>query len=175
MFITLGISMAVYMAVAVVAVLTVPPGELARLDAPLAEVFKRVTGAPPILITIIAIVATLNGIIVQFIMVARVLYGLASQRRLPRFLGTINPRTQTPVLATAAAIGAVLILALLFPIGELAEWTSRITLGIFVVVCVALLRIKLRRTPAPPHTFIVPMWVPVVGAVLCLVLLLVGG
>jgi APA family basic amino acid/polyamine antiporter len=174
-FITLGLSMLLYAAVSAVAVLAIPPSELANMEAPLAAVFQRTTNLSPTAITLVAIMATLNGVVVQMIMTSRVLYGLAKHGRLPGLLAEVNPVTQTPLRATALATAVALGLALAFPIGELAEWTSRITLGIFIIVCIALLRIKLRGTEAPRGTFIVPVWVPIIGALLCAALLAVGG
>lgn len=174
-FITLGVSMLLYAAVSAVAVLAVPPSELATMRAPLAAVFARTTNMSPLVITLIAIVATLNGVVVQIIMTSRVLYGLANRAYLPRALADVNRITRTPLLATALAVCITLVLALAFPIGELAEWTSRLTLVIFIIVCAALTRIKLRGTAAPAGTFIVPFWVPIAGALLCLSLLLIGG
>ncbi len=175
MFITLIVSMALYVLVTAIAVLAVDPETLARDTAPLATIFHRVTGAPGAVIALIAIVATLNGVIVQIIMASRVLYGLASQRRLPAVLARVHPRTGTPVVATAVAAALILGLGLTFPIGPLAEWTSRITLGIFILVCAALIAIKRTGAPAPDGTFIVPVWVPMIGIVLNLGLLLAGG
>ena len=175
MFITLIVSMALYVMVTAIAVLAVDPDTLAEDAAPLATIFHHVTGAPGTVIATIAIVATLNGVIVQIIMASRVLYGLASQGRLPRVLARIHPRTGTPVVATAIAAALILGLGLTFPIGPLAEWTSRITLSIFVVVCAALIAIKRTGAPAPEGTFIVPIWVPMIGIVLNLALLLAGS
>ena len=175
MFITLIVSMALYVMVTAIAVLAVDPDTLAEDTAPLATIFNHVTGAPGAVIALIAIVATLNGVIVQIIMASRVLYGLASQGRLPRILARIDARTGTPVVATAIAAALILGLGLTFPIGPLAEWTSRITLGIFVVVCAALIAIKRTGAPAPEGTFIVPVWVPMIGIVLNLGLLVAGG
>jgi basic amino acid/polyamine antiporter, APA family len=174
-FITLTLSILLYAAVSTVAVLAVPPSELAGMEAPLATVFARMTNFSPLVITLIAIVATLNGVVVQLIMTSRVLYGLANRDYLPRQLASVNPITRTPLLATGLGIAITLTLALAFPIGELAEWTSRLTLGIFVIVCAALVRIKRRGSSAPAGTFIVPMGVPIIGAILCLGLLLLGG
>jgi amino acid transporter len=174
-FITLAISMTLYTAVSVVAVLTIPPAELARVEAPLATVFARATNFSPLIITLIAIIATLNGIIVQLIMTSRVLYGLANRGYLPRRLARVSSITRTPLLATAVGITITLALGLAFPIGELAEWTSRLTLSIFVIVCAALVRIKRKGGLPPPGTFIVPLWVPMLGIILCLGLLLLGG
>ncbi|WP_119390805.1 APC family permease [Taklimakanibacter lacteus] len=174
-FITLGLSTLLYVAVATVAVLAIDPAELALTEAPLAALFSRMTGMSPVAITLIAIVATLNGIIVQIIMTSRVLYGLANKKQLPAIFALVHSVTRTPLLATGIAAGSALVLALAFPISGLAEWTSRITLAIFILACSALVRIKLRGTPPPPGTFIVPLWVPVLGVLLCGVLLVAGG
>jgi amino acid transporter len=174
-FITLVVSMLLYAVVSAIAVLVIPPSELAGMEAPLATVFARTTRFSPLIITLIAIVATLNGVVVQLIMTSRVLYGLANRTYLPRQLASVNRITRTPLLATSIGIAITLTLALAFPIGELAGWTSRLTLGIFVIVCAALVRIKRRGSPAPAGTFIVPLWVPITGAILCLSLLLLGG
>lgn len=174
-FITLGLSTLLYAAIAAVAVLTIPPTELAATEAPLAELFLRMTGMSPQAITLVAIVATLNGIIVQIIMTSRVLYGLSNKGQLPAVFAKVHPLTHTPLIATSIAAGSALFLALAFPIAELAEWTSRITLVVFILACSALVRIKLRGTPPPPGTFVVPLWVPILGILMCAVLLFAGG
>ncbi len=170
-FLTLVISTLVYFLVVSIAVLTVPLESLTKSEAPLGLVFRETTGFSPIVITAIAIIATLNGVIVQMIMASRVLYGLANQGNLPEWLAYVNPVTRTPLLATGIVVGIILILALVFPLTGLAEMTSRITLSVFTLVNLALLRIKLRGEPAPDGVFIVPSWVPVIGILFCLVFL----
>ena len=83
-FLTLALTTLLYVLVVWVALVAVPPAELAASKAPLALVFERLTGASPRTMSLIAVVATLNGIIVQIILAARVLYGLARQGTLPR-------------------------------------------------------------------------------------------
>ncbi len=173
-FITLVLTMVIYIAVILAALAAVPADEIAASRAPLALVFARTTGLSPFAITLIAVVATVNGIIVQIIMSARVIYGLANQGRLPARLARINPVTGTPVAGTALIVALVLVLALLFPITRLAAWTSAITLAVFVLVCVALARVKRSGAPAPEGTFIAPVWVPYTGAAACTALLLAG-
>ncbi|MGT2500900.1 amino acid permease [Bradyrhizobium guangxiense] len=97
----------------------------------------------------IAVVATVNGIIVHMIMIGRVLYGLADQGNLPAVLAVVNPKSGTPVVATLIGIAAILVLALGVPLTGLAEWTSRFTLGIFALVNLALIRIKTAEVQAP--------------------------
>lgn len=163
LFITLGATAVLYAAVVWIAVIAVPPTELARSSAPLALVFQRLTGLPPQILGAIAIVATVNGIIVHMIMIGRVLYGLADQGNLPSILAKVSLRTGTPIVATLCGVAAILILALGVPLTGLAEWTSRLTLAIFALVNLALLRIKFAEPKAPPGIFVVPAWVPVAG------------
>jgi len=170
-FLTLALSTLIYVCVVTVAVLSVPLDELAASRAPLGFVYAHVTGGSPLVISAIAIVATLNGIIVQMIMASRVLYGLASQGQLPGLLAQVSPMTQTPLIATALVVGIILLLALAFPIEGLAEMTSRVTLTIFSLVNLALLRLKLREVSAPDGIFTVRLWVPVAGLIASLSLL----
>jgi amino acid transporter len=173
-FITLVLTVLIYVAVVVAALASVPAGEIAASRAPLALVFARTTGLSPLAITLIAVVATVNGIIVQIIMSARVVYGLANQRRLPAWLARVNPVTRTPLVGTALVVGLVLSLALAFPITRLAEATSVITLAVFILVCAALARLKHAGVAAPEGAFVVPVWVPYAGMAACLSLLAAG-
>ncbi|WP_247399123.1 MULTISPECIES: amino acid permease [unclassified Bradyrhizobium] len=102
--------------------------------------------------------ATVNGIIVHMIMIVRVLYGLADQGNVPPILAKVSLRTGTPIVATLCGVAAILILALGVPLTGLAEWTSRLTLAIFALVNLTLLRIKLTEPKAPPNVFVVPAW-----------------
>lgn len=173
LFLTLGLTALIYGLVVWIAVTAVPPQELARSSAPLALVFERLTGVPLVTMSAIAIVATLNGIIVHMIMIARVIYGLADQGSLPKALTRLNPMTHTPLLATAIGVGAILVLALAVPLAGLADLTASLTLVIFAVVNLALIRIKSRNETLPLGTFICPRWVPFAGLVSSVLLLAV--
>ena len=144
---------------------------LAEQSAPLSFLFSKTTGLPPLAIPLIAVVATLNGVIVQIIMISRLSYGLSSRRLLPQFLSQVNERARTPLYATALATASILGLALSLHIVTLAEWTSRIILVVFAIVCLSLLRLKLRGEPAPEGAFRTPTWVPAAGVIACLALL----
>ncbi|MFB6419111.1 MULTISPECIES: APC family permease [Bradyrhizobium] len=173
LLITLGVTALLYMTVVWVAVVAVPPAELAHSSAPLALVFQRLTGLPLSVLSAVAIVATVNGIIVHMLMIGRVLYGLADQGNLPALLARVSTRSGAPVVATLFGVGAILILALGVPLTGLAEWTSRLTLGTFVLVNLALVRIKTRESKPPAGVFLVPIWVPVAGLCTSAALLLI--
>jgi APA family basic amino acid/polyamine antiporter len=173
-FLTLAISTTLYVLVSIVAVLNVPINLLATAEAPLSLVFERTAGVSPATISAIAIIATLNGVIVQIIMGARVIYGLARQGSLPSVFGSVNAVTKTPVVASVLIGMAVYVLAAVVPLRGLAEATAQITLSIFAVVNLALWNIKRRGDVAPADVFIVRHWVPVVGFMSCCLFLVIG-
>lgn len=153
-----------YLVVVFVATSAMPAQELANSDAPLAGLYARVTGGNPAVITSIAIGSTVNTVLIQMVMAARVFYGLANEGALPRLLGRVSASTQTPLIATGVSVILVLVLVLFFPIDMLARATSAIILAIFIAVNLSLLALKRRGDEAP--AFGVPLIVPAVGIVL---------
>lgn len=168
-FLTLAITTVFYVLVMWIALAALGVERLAASTAPLALVFETLTGASPKTMSAIAIVATLNGIVVNMIMASRVIYGLARQGSLPERLGHISPSTQTPLLATLIAVGIVLVFALAMPIAALADLSARLTLVLFAIVNLALHVIKSRERAPPPRLFICPRWVPIAGCASCIV------
>jgi amino acid transporter len=171
MVLTLVISTVLYVAVAAIAVAAVPVTELAASPAPLSQVFRTLAGVSPATISIIAIVATLNTILAQMTMAARVVYGLARQGDLPGFAGRVHPKTATPLIATALIVAATLALALLVPFERLAEGTSLATLVVFALVNLSLLRLRHRKIYTDGPHIRVPLWVPAAGLVSCLAMM----
>jgi len=162
---TLVVTLVLYLAVTLAAVLALPIDELAESDAPLSLIYTRTTGGSASIITLISLVAVMNGALIQIIMGARVLYGLSRMGWLPATLGTVHPRTRTPLFATLAVTASVLAFALTLPLVLLAQTTSLITLTIFTTVNVALVRIKLKGDVSSEAAFTVPLWVPLAGTV----------
>ena len=171
MVLTLVISTVLYVAVAAIAVAAVPVAELAASPAPLSLVFRTLAGVSPATISAIAIVATLNTILAQMTMAARVVYGLARQGDLPGFAGRVHPKTATPLIATALIVAATLALALLVPFERLAEGTSLATLVVFALVNLALLRLRHRKIHTDGPHIRVLLWVPAAGFVSCLAMM----
>ena len=171
MVLTLLISTALYVAVAVIAVAAVPVATLAASPAPLSLVFRTVAGVSPVTISAIAIVATLNTILAQISMAARVVYGMARQGDLPHFAGRVHPKTATPIVATALVVTATLVLALLVPFERLAEGTSLATLLVFALVNASLLRLRQRKIHTDGPHVRVPLWVPLGGLISCLAMM----
>ncbi len=168
----LAIATALYLLVAVTAVLALSRAELAGNDAPLALMYAKATGREPFFIGLIALFAVLNGALVLLIRAARVLHGLSARGWLPAGLGRVHPARRTPMLATAVVTAATLALALALPLASLARATSAAILVVFCLINLALLRIR-RRVPAPPGVRGYPAVVPLAGCVLSLLLLAV--
>jgi amino acid transporter len=172
----IGISLAsvtlIYFLVMLVAVRAVPQDDLIASKAPIGLLFERLTGVSPVTITLVAIVATMNGVVIEIIMAARVAYGLAKRGRLPAMLAQISPIRRTPVNATVIIAVIVLVSALVVPLDFLVSLTSQIILAVFFLVNVALVHVKHRGDPAPDHIFTIPAIFPIIGAISCLFLLI---
>jgi amino acid transporter len=171
MVLTLVITTALYVAIAAIAVTVVSPAALAASPAPLSLVFQAVTDISPVTIVVVAIVATLNTILAQMTMAARVIYGLGRQGELPAQAGRVHPKTGTPIIATAVIVIATILLALFVPFERLAEWTSLATLLVFALVNLSLLLLRGAKVAAPGPHVRVPLWIPAAGFVTCLAMM----
>jgi len=171
MVLTLLISTILYVAVAAIAVTAVPVERLSSSPAPLSIVFREVAGISPGTISAIAIVATLNTILAQMAMAARVVYGMARQGHLPSIVGHVHPKTATPLIATMLIIVTVIALALTVPLVRLAESTSLATLVVFALVNLALLRLRHRGIQSQRPHVTVPIVFPAAGFIACVVMI----
>ena len=163
----------IYMAVAITAVSVLPWRELAASPAPLMEVAKRAapwfSGIGPVYL-FITLFSIGNTALLNYLMGSRLLYGMSRQGLLPAVLGKVHPVRRTPHVAIAVLFVIVVCLILVGGVKQLAEATSLLLLSVFVVVNVALVILKRRRGEASGG-FEIPMAVPVIGASVCLLLI----
>lgn len=160
---SLLIASILYFAVAYIAIATVPLDQLAGHEAPMALVVETHGLVSPAFISVISMLAVVNGALVQIIMASRVIYGIGKMNRRLQGLANVNDRTQTPVKATLLVGLLVLTLALAFNVESLAKLTSLITLTIFFFVNLALIKV------CGPH-FQAAKLSAAAGALLCLLL-----
>jgi amino acid transporter len=170
---TLLLATMLYIGTTTAVLMAVPLATLSDSAAPLLLVFADAPEGLQHGFSLVAIVATVNGVLIQMIMASRVLYGLADRGHLPKAMSYVSPKTQTPVVSTLVVAATILVLALSFPIDALAERTSQVVLFVFVLVNLALIRIKLAGVSAERH-FRVPIIVPVLGVATSVLLLATG-
>ncbi|WNG35036.1 amino acid permease [Archangium violaceum] len=171
LLLALLIATTLYVLVAISAVSVLPYRELGQSKAALVDVVRKAAPSfPPILFTAISIFAVANTALLNFVMGSRLLYGMSRQGLLPALLGRVHSGRRTPHVAIFVLLGIVLTLSLLGDIRQLADATSLLLLLAFVVVNGALIVLKLR--PGEPRgSFEVPVVVPVLGALVCLVMI----
>lgn len=113
-----------------------------------------------------ALAGMTSAMLMMILAQSRILFAMASDGLLPRALGRLHARFQTPVLATAVVGGVATAVSGLLPIGTLAEMVSIGTLLVLAVVCASVLVLR-RRRPELPRPFRVPMaWLICPGGVL---------
>jgi basic amino acid/polyamine antiporter, APA family len=161
--VALVVSLVLYVVVSWAAVSVVPPQELAGSEAPLVAVVEA-RGQPGWILGLVSLFIIVNGALAQIIMASRLLMDMGrDDLGAPAFLRRVHPRTNTPLLTTALATAAVLLLALFLPLRSLANLTSAIVLGVFATVNASLIVLKGRGQPeAVPD---VPRWIPWTGAI----------
>ena len=157
----------IYVIVSTVAVLNVSPDILAEASTPLAKVVEGAGNSSIVFLTAVSILTGINGALVQIIMASRVLYGMGKKSKSLHIFSQVHSKTQTPIKATLVAVGIILMLALFFPLRGLAEATSGIILFLFALLNVSLLKIKKDSPTVPKGTTKYPSWLPMVGLVIC--------
>ncbi len=144
---TLGVTVVAYVSLALIAASLSNRSEITESSAPMTVIFSEVSGLNSAPIATIASFAMVNGILVQIVMASRVLYGMASDGQLPHALAVVNTTHQTPARATMLVGAAIIVLTVFFPLVTLAKATSIITLTVFTLVNIALVRLT-RTNPA---------------------------
>ncbi len=168
--ITLAVATLFYIAIAVVSISVIPVEELAQSTAPLAKVYETATGSSATILSSIALFAVINGALIQIIMVSRIFYGMSTQGWLPHSLSIVHPKTNTPINATILAGLFVFLLAAIFPILTLAQFSSFLIFIIFTLINISLIFIK-RKEPHPQGIKTYPIAIPIIAIVLNLTLL----
>ncbi|MEX0943436.1 MAG: amino acid permease [Pseudomonadales bacterium] len=166
---SLGIAAILYFLVTMVAVASMPMELLAGHEAPMALMIEQNSQLSPLVLVLISMLAVINGALIQMIMAARVVFGMASLQVVPNYFNHVDPRTRTPLRATILVVTIVLTLAVSFDIETLAGLTSTLTLVIFAAINLALLVLKHRGEPTTGPVY--PVMVPIAGLLTSLTLL----
>ncbi len=172
---TLGAALVLYGLIGWVSVSAVGPETLAASPAPLARVVEAgLGGNSGDILAAIALIAMVNGVLVQILMASRVLYGMARRGSGPRVLALVHPSRRTPHVATLVSAAVVAMLALAAPLSILAQGTVFVVLVVFVLVNAALIMTKRRAEISDHAYFTAPGWAPVVGLVISVTLFILS-
>lgn len=157
---SLGVSMTLYIAIALVLTGIVHYSSLNN-DAPVANAFQalglRWVGAA---IAAAAVAGIISVVFAFMLAAARIWFALARDGLLPAWFARVHPRYGTPYRPTLLLGGATALAAGFLPIGELAELVNIGTLSAFIVICGSIIVLR-RRRPELPRAFRTP-WVPLV-------------
>jgi len=172
------ISMAVvtllYVLVAVAALGVLAPEVIGGSSAPLADAYRHATGQNAAVIVAISLLATLNGVLVNVIMGSRFLYGMGRRGWIPAWFAKVSGR-HVPARGLLLVAGIALGAALWLPIERLAQVASLLLLGVFLAVNVSLIIIRRRHDATSRHMRISPTFLPWLGAVASIGLLIGQG
>lgn len=169
LFGSLAAAGAIYLLIAVGSSSLLAPEELSDSSAPLLDVLGA-SGVqiPGWLFALVALVAIANGALLTSIMSSRLAYGMAEQQLLPTVLSRLLPGRRTPWVAIAVTTGLSAVLAVFGTLQLLAETVVLFLLVVFLSTNGAAL--VLRKDRVEHEHFRVPVVIPVLGIVSCVVL-----
>ncbi|MEZ5155719.1 MAG: APC family permease [Solirubrobacterales bacterium] len=166
----LAIAGTLYLLVTLIASGAVPTAELAGSSAPLVLVGEQgPLGVDPKVFAAITLFALANGALINMIMASRLVYGMSEEGIVPGFFGRVLSGRRTPITAIAFTTAIGLVLVSTGDLASLADTTVLLLLCAFAIVNVAVL--VLRRDEVPHSHFRVPTAAPVLGAIVCAVLI----
>jgi APA family basic amino acid/polyamine antiporter len=111
------------------------------------ETHSPVLQAATVLISAGGLAGMTSVLLVLFLSQARVFMAMARDGLLPKVFGEIHPRFRTPHIATMVTGAVICLVAALTPIQEIAKMVNIGTLLAFVMVCMAVMILRVQR----PH------------------------
>ncbi|MFX1391091.1 MAG: APC family permease [Promethearchaeota archaeon] len=164
-----------FVAISVVSVL--PYSTIAASDAPLKEVAEAVLGsAGGIILSLIALFATANTVLIMLIVTSRMMYGMARDKALPDGLCKISPKYRTPYISVLLTACFTIIPIFFGDISIVAHATVFGVLINFFLVNISLLALR-KTKPVQERPFELkpsikgyPL-IGILGAIICIALL----
>ncbi|MGA9333064.1 MAG: amino acid permease [Rudaea sp.] len=171
---SLALSMTLYLLVSLVLTGMVPYTQL-HSDAPVDAAFKALGLNWVRGIINVAAIAGLTSVMFAFMLgAARIWFALGRDRLLPRWFAKVHPRYGTPARPTVILGVFTAIVAGLVPIEKVAELVNIGTLSAFIVICSAVLILRIRR-PQLQRSFRAPaLWLVAPVGVLFSLFLIIG-
>ncbi len=171
------VSIVLYILVAISAVSVIGWEKLSASDAPFAAVaFKALGSDAFIVLSVIALFATSNTVLMMLLASSRITYGMAESFSLPGVLAQVHASRRTPWVAIVTMMALSMIFVLAGDI-EFAANVTNVTLFVtFIVVNAALVMLRY-KAPDLERPFKVPLAIgklpllPLLGLALCIFML----
>ncbi|MCT9868167.1 APC family permease [Paenarthrobacter aurescens] len=165
---------AIYVLIGLASSIALSPRDLSDSSGPLLQVVQATGfGVPDWLFGLIALIAVANGALLTMIMASRLAFGMAEQSLLPPALGRVLPQRRTPWVAIVVTTAAAMVLTATGDLGSLAETVVLLLLFVFISTNIAVL--VLRKDKVKHKHFRVPVIIPCLALLSCVVLLFQQG
>lgn len=171
---SLGISTALYILVALSALALLPPEELAQSNATLTDAAKQASPKAAGILGGVALFSTANTALIALVTTSRILYGMAHDHSLPAALAKVSGKRKTPWVSALVVLTVTLLLIPLGKVEVLASVSSFATMIAFTAINLALIFLRIRK-PHKRRPFRVPLSIkkiplfPVLGALLAVI------
>jgi APA family basic amino acid/polyamine antiporter len=157
LLLSLGISTALYVLVAIAAVSLIGVDRLAASETPLATAISEDWGDRGAdIVAFIALASTTNTSLLVLTTASRLMFGMARNAALPPLLATVGPRAHSPYLAAAAGLVVSGGFAMMGDIGLVASVTDFGVYVIFISVNIAIVALRF-KLPDHERPFRVPL------------------
>jgi APA family basic amino acid/polyamine antiporter len=173
LFLSLVISTILYVLVSIAAVALVSWRELGASEAPLALAASQVLGKDAsTVLTLIALFATANTVLILLLVSSRIMYGMAVDRSLPKAFARIHGKTGTPVFSIITVMALSILFAFLGDIRVVANVTNFVTFAVFSSVNLSCILLR-HAQPGLERPFRTPLnmgkhsLIPFIGLISC--------
>ena len=171
------ISIILYVLVAISAVSVVGWERLSTSEAPFADLAFSVLGRDGfIVLSVIALFATANTVLLMLIAASRITYGMADSFSLPGVLAQVHPSRRTPWIAILSMMALSMVFVFAGDIKFVANVTNFTIFVTFIVVNAALIMLRYTK-PELERPFKVPLTIgkfpvlPLLGLAFCIFML----
>jgi APA family basic amino acid/polyamine antiporter len=156
LILAISVSIILYIMVALSASSVLGWERLSRSSAPFADIAYSAFGpGASTIISIIALFATINTVLLLLLASSRIIYGMAQSGSLPQILASVHPLTLTPLAATIICMILAMAFVFLEDIAFVAS-VSNFTIFVTFMVINAVLIVLRYRKPAMNRPFQVP-------------------
>lgn len=154
---SVSITAIIYILVSLAAIQVLDWKELGSSLAPLADVAKKTLGSNgQFILSIIALFATANTVLIIMLAGSRIIYGMAAQRSLPLLLSRIHYKTKTPWIAVLGIMITSIIFSFLGNIVTVANISVFFIAITFAMVNLSVILLRYRE-PSMERPFKIPI------------------